>query len=137
MKVKELYFEGRKVILQKGDVVRFWKDPWLDGYSLCVSYPGLFDICQAQDWTFEKVLSVECEVPFRRRFLPGMIVQWNYIVNAALQIVRSTNSDKISWSLNANGIFSTKSVYQLQERNLVGSHNKWIWKAKLPLKIKV
>ena len=40
MKVKDLYFEGRKVILQKGDVVRFWKDPWLDGYSLCVSSGG-------------------------------------------------------------------------------------------------
>jgi hypothetical protein len=30
---------------------------------------------------------------------------------------------------------STKSNYLWLERNLVGSHNQWIWKAKIPLKI--
>jgi hypothetical protein len=34
-------------------------------------------------------------------------------------------------------VFSTKSLYHWLERNLAGSHNKWIWKAKIPLKIKI
>jgi hypothetical protein len=28
-------------------------------------------------------------------------------------------------------------MYQHLEKNLAGSHNKWIWKAKVPLKIKI
>ena len=81
MKVKDTYFAGRNLILKKGNLVRFWKDPWLDGCSLCVSYPSLFDICQAQDWTFEKGLECNFSLPFRRRFLPAMETQWEYIVS--------------------------------------------------------
>lgn len=37
---------------------------------------------------------------------------------------------------NANGRFTTKSLYCLLEKDVGGSNNKWIWEAKLPLKIK-
>jgi hypothetical protein len=45
--------------------------------------------------------------------------------------------DGVVWGLTPNKRFSTKSVYQCLERNIAGSHNKWIWKAKIPLKIKI
>jgi hypothetical protein len=74
LKVKEHYFAGRKIILNKGNLVRFWIDPWLDNRPLFEVYPTHFDICQGQDWTFEKVLSCDFAVPFRRMLLPDMIV---------------------------------------------------------------
>jgi hypothetical protein len=37
----------------------------------------------------------------------------------------------------ANDAFSTKSIYQHLERNVACSHNKWIWKAQIPLKLKI
>jgi hypothetical protein len=46
LKVKEYYFVGRKVILNKGNLVRFWIDPWLNDTPLVESVPVLFDICQ-------------------------------------------------------------------------------------------
>jgi hypothetical protein len=46
-------------------------------------------------------------------------------------------NDKITWSLNKNAIFSTRSIYTLLEKNLAGSHYNWIWKSKIPLKIKI
>jgi hypothetical protein len=30
LKVKEVYFERRSVILNKGYLVRFWIDPWMN-----------------------------------------------------------------------------------------------------------
>jgi hypothetical protein len=57
LKIKEHYFAGRKIILNKGDLVRFWIDPWLNNTHLFEAFPALFDICQRHDWTFEKVLN--------------------------------------------------------------------------------
>jgi hypothetical protein len=137
MKVRDYYFAGRKVILNGGDLVRFCIDPWLDNAALCDSYPALFDICQGQDWTLERVIGSNCVIPFRRRLSPEMVVHWEYIVMHAKLNHKAGVPDAVSWRLNANGIYSTKSMYQFLERNLAGSHNKWIWKSKIPLKIKI
>jgi hypothetical protein len=75
MKVRDYYFAGRKVILNGGDLVRFCIDPWLDNAALCDSYPALFDICQGQDWTLERVIGSNCVIPFRRRLSPEMVVR--------------------------------------------------------------
>jgi hypothetical protein len=135
-KGKEQYFAGRKVILSKWNLVRFWIDPWLGNKPLSETCPALFAICHGQYWTFEKVLSCDFDVPFRR-LLPNMAVQWDFIKSKALSRPMSNVSDVVTWNLSANGVFSTKSMYQHLKRNLAGSHNKWIWKEKIPLKIKI
>jgi hypothetical protein len=136
LKVKEFYLKGRKVILNRGNIVRFWLDPWLNNTPLCESYPSLFDVCHAQEWTFEKVLSCNLVIPFRRRLCQVLQEHWDYIKNAAINYDRPLVSDGILWMLNANGRLPTKSLYCLLEKDVVGSNNKWIWEAKLPLKIK-
>jgi hypothetical protein len=30
LKMKDIYFKGRHLVLHDGSIVRFWKDPWLD-----------------------------------------------------------------------------------------------------------
>jgi hypothetical protein len=42
----------------------------------------------------------------------------------------------LSWGIHKKGLFTTKSMNQHLERHLSGSNNKWIWKFKIPLKIK-
>uniref|UniRef100_A0A8R7QJL0 Reverse transcriptase zinc-binding domain-containing protein n=1 Tax=Triticum urartu TaxID=4572 RepID=A0A8R7QJL0_TRIUA len=44
---------------------------------------------------------------------------------------------QVYWGLNGNGRFSTKSMYKWLENPLSGCHYRWIWKAKIPLKIKI
>jgi hypothetical protein len=73
--------------------------------------------------------------PFRSRLYLVLQEQWDYISNFSLNIDRSLVSDGGVWKLNANKRFSTKSLYLLMENDITGSNNKWIWKAKLPLKI--
>ena len=136
LKVKDIYFLGRNLVLKNGNLVRFWKDAWLNNCSLMVSYPMLYDICQAQDWTFEKVRESNFVVPFQRRFNVVLAEAWDYIADKARSLNTPAGSDKVVWSLIPKGGFTTKSLYQHLERGIYGSHNKWIWKAKIPLKIK-
>jgi hypothetical protein len=49
---------------------------------------------------------------------------------------RNEESDVVFWAFNKNGRFSTKSMYVFLEKTLAGANYKWIWGAKLPLKIK-
>jgi hypothetical protein len=114
LKIKEYYFAGRKLILNKGGLVRFWIDPWLDDVPLCKSYPGLYDICEGQESTFEKVVGNGMIVPFRPRMPPVMLNQWEYIKGCAPCIL----SGGVTWSLLANGKFSTKS-FSSRKKKLV------------------
>ena len=137
LKVKDIYLIGRRVTLRKGDIIRFWHDPWFQDAPLKISNPVLFDISHAQDYTFGQVLENNLVIPFRRRLTPVLLQQWDVIKDAALAVTLSDVGDEISWGLNPNGKFSTSSVYRHLEKKNSGPDNKFIWKAKLPLKIKV
>jgi hypothetical protein len=50
---------------------------------------------------------------------------------------RSQLYDEDISSLTANIQFFTKSDYQFLESDISRANNKWIWKSKLPLKIKI
>ena len=132
-----VYLCGRKVTVRKGDIARFWYDPWYQETPLRMSHPDLFDISHAQEYTFGKAGDTNFDIPFRRSLSPVLFQHWTEIKNAAREVVLDGETDVVSWSLNANGKFSTASVYQYLERNIAGPDNKLIWKAKLPLKIKV
>ena len=45
--------------------------------------------------------------------------------------------DQITWTLTANGIFSVKSIYNVMIINDIGYPHKFMWKARIPQKIKI
>jgi hypothetical protein len=59
------------------------------------------------------------------------------MVQDICEIPRNEDSDVVFWALNKNGKFSTKSMYVFLEKSISGANYKWIWGAKLPLKIKI
>lgn len=132
-----IYMEGRKLILNSGDLVRLWHDPWLDSSILKTSYPMLFDIRNNQECTLSSFVANGCVPSFRRRLTPELYEQWNKIVCGARSLALNGSPDKVIWSLNNSGKFLTKSVYKWLEKPLAGAHYGWIWKAPLPLKIKI
>jgi hypothetical protein len=123
--------------LNKGYLMRFWKDPWLDGASLQEPYPLLFDICQEPDKTFMQCAHNNFNVHFRRRMNHDLAVQWQYILIRAQSIPMSDNADGVTWSLKKKGTFTTKSIYKHWGKKHIGPNYKGIWKAKNPLKIKI
>ena len=74
---------------------------------------------------------------FRRRLTPELSKQWEDMRAAVNRIHLVERSDRVFWGLNQNGKFTTKSVYNMLEEPLSGCHYRWIWKAKIPLKIKI
>ena len=137
MKVKDVYMSGRKVNINKGDLARVWHDPWVDNGILRERFPVLYDICQDQDCTVASFVDNDYNLPFRRRLFGELEEQWNWMVCEAKKMPLNENPDAISWSLNSGGRFTTKSVYKWLERDLSGRNYKWVWKAAIPLKIKI
>ena len=86
-------------MLNGGNLVSFWEDFWLDNCSPVVSYPMLYDICHAQEWTFDRVSNCNFDNPFRRRFTTALTEQWEYIVNRTRKINIFVGPDSVVWSL--------------------------------------
>jgi hypothetical protein len=136
MKFKDVYMKGRKVILNNGILVRFSKDIWCGDAPLSERFPALFDICQKQDCLVKFSVYWHYVLPFRRHIHGEHLVQWNQILQMFGQVNLNASPDMVKWSLGKSDVFSTKSIYQFLERDMSGHHNKWIWKANIPLKIK-
>ena len=56
---------------------------------------------------------------------------------AARESCVSDESDSIKWGLGPKKVFTTKSVYSFLERNNTWCNFGWVWKAGIPLKIKI
>ena len=100
-------------------------------------FPQLFSICTAPECTVSRVRLVDTNTFFRRGLSAELSEQWKMIRATVGGLTLTSDSDWVSWGLNQNGKFSTKSVYKWLERSISGCHYRWIWRAKLPLKIKI
>ena len=74
---------------------------------------------------------------FRRRLHGGLELQWRSILEKFNEIHLSDEDDMVYWGLAKNKVFSTKSMYDFLEKDLVGPDNRLIWNARLPLKIQI
>jgi hypothetical protein len=137
LKVKDSYFAGRQVNLGNGSITRLWEDPILGNPPYRDQFPTLYDLCQQKNCSIKHCVERNFNILFRRRLRGDLLSQWNSMVELVKDIPLTNSDDWISWSLNKNGLFSTKSIYTWLEKGLAGSHNKWIWKTKIPLKIKI
>jgi hypothetical protein len=104
---------------------------------MCARFPALFDVCQSQDCSIKEFVEMHSILPFRRHLRGNLLENWNQILYEFNQLNLNDNSDKVIWYLGKSVVFSTKSMYHLLEKDVSGPHNKWIWKAGIPLKIKV
>jgi hypothetical protein len=110
-------------MLNRGDLVRFCFDPWLNNVKLCERYPH-FSL--AQEVTFGQVVISNFNIPFRRRLTDELLNQWNNIKLYILQRLVSMEPDMVRWSLTGTKCFSTVSLYKSLESNFDGPNNRWI-----------
>lgn len=135
MKVKEVYMAGRKIKINHGDLVRIWQDPWLLDIPLKSRFPILFDICQDQDCTLADFVTNGYEIRFRRRLLLNLLSNGLRLFLVPRTFPLNDLPDTVAWAFNSKENFTTKSVYEWLEFFLSGPNYKWVWKAKIPLKI--
>ena len=87
--------------------------------------------------TVDKMGGVEAGDMFRRRLTPPLENLCAEMRTTVLGAISSIEPDQVGWAPGPKRRFTTKSMYKLLESNLAGCDYRWIWKANIPLKIKI
>lgn len=124
-------------MVKNGKSILFWKDTWLFDSPLCVSYPDLFKLCEQPDILVSSVMNDINHISFLRWLPPDLELEWNHIVQEMLKIQTNSMDDVAVWKLEKNGRFSVKSAYNALSRAEEGNNFRYIWKGKIPAKIKI
>jgi hypothetical protein len=134
MEVKDLVLHRGRFRVQDGSQTRFWEDLWKD--PLMVKYQSLQKIVRKKNKSVAQVLSTTpLNVSFRGALVGDSWDKWLEIVGNVVMVSLNDRKDSFIWTANKN--FSVKNMYNdivLRERTPV---NCSVWKAKIPLKIKI
>jgi hypothetical protein len=76
-------------------------------------------------------------IRFRQTFGLVEVVEWDNLCREFDLCTFSDKDDEISWSLEASGCYSTRSMYLRLSQGAVITHFKDVWRIKVPPKIKV
>jgi hypothetical protein len=137
LKIKDIYLQGRKILVKNGKNTSFWKDSWLYEKPLCILYPDLFKFYEQPNVSIFQVHSNIESVSFTRWLTGNLLLDWNKIVDDMNNINFITDNDVVLWRFGPQGRFSVRSVYNAMIRNESGPYHKKIWKSKNPAKIKI
>jgi hypothetical protein len=119
-------------------VIRFWEDSWLSATTLKEQYPNLYNIVRRKVATSAEILGLRLfNISFRRSLVTGNLQDWHDLLLKLSSINLTDSPDHFKWSLNSNGRFTVNSMYRdFLDTNIV-PNNSYLWKIKVPLKIKV
>ncbi|KAE8781876.1 hypothetical protein D1007_44816 [Hordeum vulgare] len=128
---------GLRISIGDGSGTQFWLDPWLEGEPLRFRFLRLFAIC-ADPAVLVSASALEdgWHVAFRRPLGPAEVEDRELLL-AVTPLPASAVRDSVSWSLSPSGEFSVSSAYLALCRMPVLPWLSPLWKALLPLKIKI
>ena len=137
LKVKEFYLKGRIMIVGNGQSTDFWQDAWCGTMPLKEKFPDLFAICNTNVVSVEGMARNGWRLTFRRWLDVAKQIQYRQLRDMITPLALSNEKDIPKWCWDGRGIFSLKSLYaHLCESSPRISHTN-LWRAKLPLKIKI
>ena len=101
-------------------------------------YPSLYNIVQHKNVLVSTVLAnTPLNITFRRGLNDHKWLQWLHLCQRLISINLTTEPDSFMWKLTDSGLFTVKSMYL----DLMNGHTrflrKYLWKLKIPLKIKI
>uniref|UniRef100_A0A8I6X3U8 Reverse transcriptase domain-containing protein n=1 Tax=Hordeum vulgare subsp. vulgare TaxID=112509 RepID=A0A8I6X3U8_HORVV len=135
--IKEEIRAGLRFSVHNGSGTQFWLDPWLDGAPLRLRFPGLFAICAASTILVSEAALVDgWHFEFYRSFSPTEVLEWNSL-REVVPLPLSPEPDSVCWNLSPSGELSVSSAYQALCRRPVLPWLSPLWKAPMPLKIKI
>ncbi|PNT60803.1 hypothetical protein BRADI_5g05195v3 [Brachypodium distachyon] len=137
LKVRDFYLRGRKMVAGNGRNTDFWGDCWIHSQPLKELFPDLFRICEEQEvsvqymhsrrWNFRFRRWLDCSLQEQLRMLHDLLFQWG----------PNADVDHPKWKWTKAGIFSVKSMYSHLTNRGPDRTFRHLWKAKIPLKIKI
>ena len=137
MKVKDEFLGLGTFEVGAGNQTRFWEDIWTNNKPLKEQFPSLYNIVRRKNSLVSDVIrSSHLNLSFRRPIVGVKFTEWQLMM-AQLSMVRlGDEHDKFKWGAHKTGVFSVWSMYALLMNTPNINHNVWLWKLKLPLKIK-
>jgi hypothetical protein len=138
MRVKDDFFERGFFEIGNGLTVRFWEDVWLGDTSLAQLFPSLYNIVQRKNVLVANVLAnTPLNIDFRRVLTGNKWNNWLHLCQRLMMVQLSDNPDKFIWKLTSTRAFTVRSMYL----DLMNGHTRflrtYLWKLKIPLKIKI
>jgi hypothetical protein len=138
MNVKNQFLSLGNFILQSGTQIRFWKDTWIGNSTLKEQYPNLYNIARRRNSTVADVLnSIPFNMSFRRALVGHNLYSWNSLVLRSVNIHLNDNEDVFKWSLTTSGQLTVRSMYNTILNENIMPNNRFLWRTKLPLKVKI
>lgn len=136
--MKPAFALGARFLPHDRKSIRFWHDSWLDKNTLLSNHRSLFIATTNPDITVAKVCSVSSPaIWFRQALLPAEMHEWDSSRARISSIALDTARDEVTWKLSASGQFSVKSMYDKLSQSPVLDMALGLWKAALPLKVKI
>ena len=125
-------------IVNNREQTRFWEDKWLGNRAFRDKYPSLQAIVRRKTASIASVMGyVPLNVFFRRALVGQNLTCWYELCASIAHIQLDDSSDCFRWNYHQNGQFSVRSMYLHLINNGYIDRNKFIWKLKMPLKIKI
>jgi hypothetical protein len=138
MKVKVDFFNRGYFKVGDGTSVRFWEDVWLGNVPLSQQYPSLYNIVQHKNVLVSTVLAqTPLNITFRRSLNEPKYIEWLHLCQRLMAININSEPDKFVWRLTDSGLFTVKSMYLDYMNGHTRFLRKYLWKLKIPLKIKI
>jgi hypothetical protein len=120
-----------------GNSTDFWNDARCGTFPFCEKYPQLFNICLNQQLTVAEATALGWQFRFRRWMNPEIQSQWRCMRDDLVMVALNSERDKPRWKFTKSGVFSIKSLYNKLLAVGVDRIFKQLWKARIPLKIKI
>jgi len=137
LKVKDLYLQGRIMVVGDGQGTDFWQDAWCGAIPLKEKFPELFTICNNNSVTVEGIAQNGWRLSFRRWLDVSMQEQYRQLRDMISSLALSQEKDTPKWCWDGRGIYTVKSMYSHLCDSIPKNQHANLWKAKLPLKIKI
>lgn len=137
LKVKNQYLAGRKMRIGNGEKTDFWRDAWCGQVTFRDKFKDLFEICNDQNLTVAEAAAKQWNLSYKRWMNEDLQNQLRKMRDVLMTVVLSPEQDKPVWQWGKNGNFTVKTMYEHLCRTQDGLPHKIIWKAKIPLKIKI
>jgi hypothetical protein len=138
MKVKDEFFKRCSFVVNSGESTRFWEDTWLGNRPLADQYPSLYSIVRNNNVTVAINLATTLlNIGFRHSLTGHRWDRWLHLVQRLMPIHLNSNNGVFKWDLVESGRFSVKSMYLDMLNDNTVFLRKYIWKMKVPLKIRI
>jgi hypothetical protein len=135
LKIKDVYLQGRKMVVRNGQKTLFWKDTWVFERPLASLFPDLFKICLQLNASVAFVKQNSAN--FSRWLVDGLRNDWEQIMCRVNEISVTNDEDRVIWNFGKKARFSVRSMYKALTVDDSGPYFKKIWKGKIPAKIKI